>query len=195
MLKKEETKNITLQFDKSMQKSHENLNNENLVSKEKDDFFNKKLTTQDNDDTIKENIDFSIEKNSKNKNSSNNNIICRICYSDESEVDSPLINFCKCSGDVKFIHLQCLSTWLKTKSKLLAFSNDICKQISFNKINCEICKEKFPEIIFDINKKKTYQVFKPEDIFSFVNNLYNNYVIFESFELINQKKNYIYYKF
>jgi hypothetical protein len=60
--------------------------------------------------------------------------------------------------------------------------------LCFNKINCEICKEKFPEIVFNLNKKKTYQVYKPEDIVPSLNNIYNNYIIFESFELFNQKK-------
>ena len=114
--------------------------------------------------------------------------ICRICYSDEEEIKSPLLNLCKCSGDVKYIHLSCLSHWLETKSKILNLSNNICKQLFFNKIHCEICKEKYPEIIFDLIKRKTYQVYKPEEIFSSLNNIYNNYIVFESFELINQKK-------
>ncbi len=192
MLKKDETKNNTSLLDKNVQKTQENLNNENLISKEKDDFNEKRLNTQDNnDDIMKEKIDSANGKKgnkNKEKNSSNNNIICRVCYSDEKEDNSPLINCCNCSGDVKYIHLKCLSTWLKTKSKLLALSNDICKQIIYNKINCEICKEKYPEIIFDINKKKTYKIFRPEDSYSFVNILYNNYIMFESFELVNQKK-------
>ena len=104
------------------------------------------------------------------------------------KIKSPLLNLCKCSGDVKYIHLSCLSHWLETKSKILNLSNNICKQLFFNKIHCEICKEKYPEIIFDLIKRKTYQVYKPEEIFSSLNNIYNNYIVFESFELINQKK-------
>ena len=140
---------------------------------------------------MKEKINFNNSNNGhpyNNKSSSEKSNICRICYCDELEMNSPLLNLCNCLGCVKYIHLSCLSHWFKTKSKLLYYSNNICKQLCFNKINCEICKEKFPEIVFNLNKKKTYQVYKPEDIVPSLNNIYNNYIIFESFELFNQKK-------
>ena len=143
-----------------------------------------KLSYQGSNHNNKGNNETKLE----NKSTSEKNNICRICYCDEEEVKSPLVNLCNCSGDVKYIHLSCLSHWLETKSKILNLSNDICKHIFINKINCEICKEKYPEIVFDLIKKKTYQAFKPEDIFPILNNIYNNYIIFESFELINQKK-------
>ena len=170
---------------------------DNLTSKEKFDSDKKKLYKTDYNIELKEKFNFykkinsnreNIEKVSQNKSNSEKKNICRICYCDEVEVNSPLLNICNCSGEIKYMHLNCLSHWLETKSKILNFSNNICKQIFFNKIFCEICKEKYPEIVFDLIKKKTYQVYKPEDIFSFLNNLYNNYIIFESFELINQKK-------
>ena len=34
--------------------------------------------------------------------------LCRVCYSDEKAVDSPLISPCKCNGGLKYIHLSCL---------------------------------------------------------------------------------------
>ena len=179
--------------DKNMKNPLVNINKEYLTSRERIESNKIRIN---NNDKINEKIYMISANNNKennikiidNKSSSEKHNICRICYCDEEEVNSPLVNLCNCSGDVKFIHLKCLSLWLQTKSKLLTLSNERCKQLLFSKINCEICQGKFPEIVFDINKKKTYQVYKPEDIFSFINNLYNNYIILESFELINQKK-------
>jgi hypothetical protein len=36
---------------------------------------------------------------------------CRICL-EPGEFSNPLICPCKCSGSVRYIHLQCLRTWL-----------------------------------------------------------------------------------
>ena len=170
------------------------LNEENTTSKIKTNIPNNKQSNKTYNITkLKGKINYNNNTNNEeallenNSNSEKKNI-CRICYCDEEEVKSPLVNLCNCSGEIKYLHLACLSHWLETKTKLLNFSNNICKQIIFNKINCEICKEKYPEIVFDLIKKKTYQVYKPEDFFSFIKNIYNNYIIFESFELINQKK-------
>ena len=43
--------------------------------------------------------------------------ICRICYTEEdSDSKNPLVQPCKCSGSMKYIHLNCLKQWLFTKS-------------------------------------------------------------------------------
>jgi len=34
--------------------------------------------------------------------------LCRICLSEENEALNPLFSPCKCSGTMKFIHLNCL---------------------------------------------------------------------------------------
>ena len=175
-------------------KRYSALNEENLTSKVKIDYDlnNTYLNKTSSFIELKEKSSFKEinekEKENNKKSNSEKENLCRICYCDEEELKSPLVNLCNCSGDVKYIHLSCLSHWLETKSKILNLSNDLCKHIFFNKIHCEICKEKYPEIVFDVIKKKTYQVYNPEEIFSFLNNIYNNYIVFESFELINQKK-------
>ena len=40
--------------------------------------------------------------------------ICRICLS-EDEPDNPIIAPCKCTGSVKYIHLNCIREWLEGK--------------------------------------------------------------------------------
>ena len=45
--------------------------------------------------------------------------ICRICLSEEDPLgyyDDPLVQPCKCSGSMKYIHINCLKQWLNTKS-------------------------------------------------------------------------------
>ena len=52
---------------------------------------------------------------------------CRICYEAES-TENPVITPCECSGSMKFIHEQCLKTWILSQTKdPKVFSCDICK--------------------------------------------------------------------
>ena len=128
------------------------------------------------------------ESKEENNSNSEKRDICRICFTSESESDSPLLTLCKCSGDSKFVHLKCLSHWFKIKSDVFDSSNNIFKKITFNTLECEICKEKFPEMAFDLNNKKPYEIYNPEYFITSLSDLYHNYAIFESFELINQRK-------
>jgi len=46
----------------------------------------------------------------------NKEIVCRICLSEDiSDKEDPMISPCKCSGTMKYIHLQCLTEWLESK--------------------------------------------------------------------------------
>lgn len=51
--------------------------------------------------------------------------ICKICLDDK--LSAPLISPCKCSGTMKFIHEECLKTWILSKSE------DITRS------KCELC--------------------------------------------------------
>lgn len=55
---------------------------------------------------------------------------CRICMEPNSS-DNPLITPCKCSGSVKYIHEECLKTWL------------VSQDIDIDKGQCELCKTSF----------------------------------------------------
>lgn len=67
----------------------------------------------------------------------NNN--CRICF--EEDARSNLISPCLCSGNIKYVHRDCLDNWRNIPS-----SNDK------NFYSCEICKEEF---ILEINDNFT----------------------------------------
>ena len=80
------------------------------------------------------------------------NKICRICYQEEDDpLINPLIKPCKCSGSMKYIHLKCLLFWLK--SKTVHSNNSIENNNFFNSyfiedsLQCELCKEIFPDFI------------------------------------------------
>ena len=71
-----------------------------------------------------------------------NKKLCRVCYSDEKEVDSPLISPCKCIGGLKYIHLSCLRNWIEARAILINNeSNNECLKYEINQDNCEICQE------------------------------------------------------
>lgn len=53
---------------------------------------------------------------------------CWICY--DAEKDEPLIQPCKCTGDVSCVHQECLRRWLWEKVK----ESDAEKQL-----NCQVC--------------------------------------------------------
>lgn len=44
-----------------------------------------------------------------------NEVICRICLSEETDPKDPLFTPCKCDGTMKYIHLNCLQEWLSSK--------------------------------------------------------------------------------
>jgi len=85
--------------------------------------------------------------NSIRKEKNQKQTICRICYYDDKEVNSPLLNPCKCSDGLKYIHLSCLQHLLKSRSTFSSSSNDYCTIYTFNQIFCELCKEIFPHFI------------------------------------------------
>nr|CCA18878.1 conserved hypothetical protein [Albugo laibachii Nc14] len=65
--------------------------------------------------------------------------VCYVCY-DESENDNPLIAPCKCTGDTKYIHLNCLKRWNTNGEK-----NEVCAVLDeSNARTCSICKAPYP---------------------------------------------------
>lgn len=52
--------------------------------------------------------------------------VCRVCHC-EGDDDHPLFHPCKCAGSIRFIHQDCLTSWLNFSKKA----------------NCELCGETF----------------------------------------------------
>ena len=68
--------------------------------------------------------------------------VCRICLSENAESDNPLFAPCKCAGTMKYIHIKCLQTWLKSK----LYIKDLPQVLSYylRSFECELCKTQFP---------------------------------------------------
>ena len=139
---------------------------------------------------------------SENDNANNNNIIienkakklkplvikspkiCRICYSEEeSPLDNPLVQPCKCSGSLKYIHLNCLKHWIMTRSCLKVEEGEFCSVFLFKEVECEICKEKLPDLVN--HKGKIYYLLDFSDIFK-------SYFILETLTLDEEGNKFIY---
>ena len=99
--------------------------------------------------------------------------ICRICYGEEdkNDNDNPLVQPCKCSGSLKYIHLNCLKHWLNTKSCNKMESNENYSIFLVKQVECEICKSKFPDFLKLNDKLHEILDFKSE---------FKNYVTLES---------------
>ena len=72
---------------------------------------------------------------------------CKVCYSDESTYQNPLLAPCKCTGSVRLIHLDCLRTWLQRKDSIKVSHNGLVTSYSWRAFQCELCKGSYPETV------------------------------------------------
>lgn len=92
------------------------------------------------------------------------NLVCRICLGDTQTEENPMISPCKCSGTMKFIHIDCLQEWLK--SRLNCHESGAAVSYFWQTLDCELCKEDFPTTI-QINgeTRDLVEVHKPNSAF------------------------------
>lgn len=73
---------------------------------------------------------------------------CRICFCEGSfEGNDPLISPCKCTGSVKYIHLNCFRRWLTSRIITKTSPNNNIYCYTFKTLECEICKTIIPETV------------------------------------------------
>lgn len=96
------------------------------------------------------------------------NPTCRICLGDEHDDINPLINPCKCSGTMKYLHLSCLRQLID--SKIQKTVGECVTVLTFKTLECDICKSLIPENIKIKNKIYTIIDLNRPD---------NNYMIIE----------------
>ena len=70
------------------------------------------------------------------------------------EENNNLITPCKCMGSTKFIHIDCLKTWINSKASKMR-EEGIGKVYYTDKIKCEICNSILPKKII-VNRKEHY---------------------------------------
>ena len=153
-----------------------NLNNNNNNKNSTD----KKLKLMENEDN-----NISNKKNKKIEIKSTKKIkTCRICYLEEESPDeNPLVQPCKCSGSLKYIHLKCLKHWIMTRSCQKIEEGDFCTVFLFKEVECEICKAKLPDLIN--HKGKYHYLLDFSDDFQ-------RYLILETLTLDEEGNKFIY---
>ena len=88
--------------------------------------------------------------------------ICRVCLCEALHTDNPLVSVCRCSGTMRFIHIECLQQWISSRITTNVTENSIMKYLK--SIHCELCKTKLPFTItansacFDLMKGQKPQV-------------------------------------
>jgi hypothetical protein len=63
--------------------------------------------------------------------------VCYMCFDEENTETNPLITPCKCSGDTKYVHVDCLRKWHTAEA-----DNQICFLSSVD-ATCSVCKSTF----------------------------------------------------
>ena len=65
------------------------------------------------------------------------NPVCYMCFDEEDTDTNPLITPCKCIGDTKYVHVECLRKWHTAEA-----DNQICFLSSVD-ATCSVCKSTF----------------------------------------------------
>ena len=92
------------------------------------------------------------------------NFVCRICLGDTQSEGNPLISPCKCAGTMKFIHIDCLQEWLK--SRLNCRESGAAVSYFWQTLDCELCKQDFPTTIqINSETRDLVAVHKPHSAF------------------------------
>jgi hypothetical protein len=178
-----------------MEKNEGSNKSKNTMYKREDEISEFKYTGIENTSHFAKTQFKNENENNNQENADHTNVemnhsehkkICRICYCDDREVDSPLLNPCNCLGGVKYIHFSCLQHWLKSKSVLRSISNKNCITYTLKLIECEICKTILP------GKKFIYKDFvrynsKDYEVWDFIEHKFKNYIILET--IISEKSN------
>lgn len=104
---------------------------------------------------------------------------CRICLGDDiRDFNNPIIAPCKCSGSMKYIHLECLKGWIKERVTIKE-TNHITS-VLWESLNCEICKAPYPIAVYFYGKiYELIEVKAPKQ----------PYLIMESYDKDNQEVN------
>ena len=157
----------TIRFSKNNNKNNNNDNNSIINN------FSQNLK-EVQIEKIKKKIE--AKENTQNK-------LCRICYGEEENEDNPLLQPCTCSGSMKYIHLNCLKTWISTSVNIKIESTEYCNIYTYKPAECELCKTTFPD--FMRHKGKLY------NILDFYNN-FSSFLIFECLVSDKTPNKYIY---
>lgn len=105
-------------------------------------------------ETDGENSEASAEANIRTERvNSTDQPICYMCFDEADTDDNPLITPCKCLGDTRYVHVDCLRKWHTAEA-----DNQICFLSSVD-ATCSVCKSTFKSD-FKLRNGKTVKLFK-----------------------------------
>lgn len=71
--------------------------------------------------------------------------LCKICHSEDYNMENPLLSVCHCTGSMRFVHYKCLKSWLNYK--LTIKEQEGLSSYCWKSFECEICKTGYPSNI------------------------------------------------
>ena len=105
--------------------------------------------------------------------------VCWICLSEDTpneNDDDPLISPCKCDGTMKYIHFNCLKSWLESKQDSKV--SEYAYSYYWKELQCELCMDIFPDSIrHKDNDMKILDYFVPDQ----------PYIVLETYSKLNKK--------
>ena len=102
---------------------------------------------------IENSDDSSEEGGPRSTNSPTDVPTCYMCFDDEDTEENPLITPCKCLGDTRYVHVECLRKWHTAEA-----DNQICFLSSVD-ATCSVCKTTFRSD-FKLKDGRTMKLFK-----------------------------------
>ncbi|NXQ81328.1 MARH7 ligase, partial [Nyctibius grandis] len=82
--------------------------------------------------------------------------LCRICQMSSASSDNLLIEPCKCTGSLKYVHQECMKKWLQSKIN----SGSSLEAVT----TCELCKEKLHLNLEDFDIHELYRAHANEQV-------------------------------
>lgn len=80
-------------------------------------------------------------------NSACEDLLCHICLDGEAKnLSNPLISPCKCSGTMKYTHLNCLRLWMNQRIEVKSQANSAI--VTWKSLSCELCKSPYPFAVY-----------------------------------------------
>ncbi|XP_005049827.1 PREDICTED: E3 ubiquitin-protein ligase MARCH7 isoform X3 [Ficedula albicollis] len=86
--------------------------------------------------------------------------LCRICQMSSSSSDNLLIQPCKCTGSLRYVHQECMKKWLQSKIN----SGSSLEAVT----TCELCKEKLHLNLEDFDIHELYRAHANEQLLKMI---------------------------
>lgn len=124
------------------------------VSKEEEGCLDEDIMNYVEQNVCEANLNWDTIHSFASKDENQNKDPCWICLNEDQSFENPLLEVCKCTGTMRFIHYTCLKEWIASKIhyKLQAH----IWSYNWKNLICELCKTKYK--VKYTHKGQTYQM-------------------------------------